>query len=26
MAVGRTIADLVAINGSVDFILPDVDR
>lgn len=26
MAVGRTIADLIAINGSVDFILPDVDR
>ncbi len=26
MAVGGTIADLIAINGSVDFILPDVDR
>lgn len=26
MAVGGTIADLIAINGSVDYILPDVDR
>lgn len=26
MAVGGTIADLVAINGSMDYILPDVDR
>jgi len=26
MSVGRTIADLAAIIGSVDFIMPDVDR
>jgi NADH-quinone oxidoreductase subunit B/C/D len=26
MAVGETIADLIAIVGSVDYILPDIDR
>jgi NADH:ubiquinone oxidoreductase subunit D len=26
MAVGETIADLIAIIGSVDYILPDIDR
>ena len=26
MAVGETIADLIAIAGSVDYILPDIDR
>jgi NADH-quinone oxidoreductase subunit B/C/D len=26
MAVGGTIADLIAINGSMDYILPDIDR
>jgi NADH-quinone oxidoreductase subunit B/C/D len=26
MAVGATIADLIAIIGSVDYILPDIDR
>jgi NADH-quinone oxidoreductase subunit B/C/D len=26
MAVGRSVADLVAILGSLDYILPDLDR
>ena len=26
MAVGESIADLIAIIGSVDYILPDIDR
>jgi NADH-quinone oxidoreductase subunit B/C/D len=26
MAAGETIADLIAIIGSVDYILPDIDR
>jgi len=26
MAVGGTISDLVAIAGSIDYILPDIDR
>jgi NADH-quinone oxidoreductase subunit B/C/D len=26
MAVGRSIPDLVAIIGSIDYILPDIDR
>jgi NADH-quinone oxidoreductase subunit B/C/D len=26
MAVGETIADLIAIVGSIDYILPDIDR
>jgi NADH:ubiquinone oxidoreductase subunit D len=26
MAVGETIADLIAIIGSVDYIMPDIDR
>jgi NADH-quinone oxidoreductase subunit B/C/D len=26
MALGETIADLIAIIGSVDYILPDIDR
>jgi NADH-quinone oxidoreductase subunit B/C/D len=26
LAVGGTIADLIAINGSMDYILPDIDR
>jgi NADH-quinone oxidoreductase subunit B/C/D len=26
MAVGRTVADLVAILGSLDYVLPDIDR
>jgi len=26
LAVGETIADLIAIIGSVDYILPDIDR
>jgi NADH-quinone oxidoreductase subunit B/C/D len=26
MAVGESIADLIAIIGSIDYILPDIDR
>jgi NADH-quinone oxidoreductase subunit B/C/D len=26
MAIGESIADLIAIIGSVDYILPDIDR
>jgi NADH-quinone oxidoreductase subunit B/C/D len=26
MAVGETIADLIAIIGSFDYIMPDIDR
>jgi NADH-quinone oxidoreductase subunit B/C/D len=26
LSVGETIADLIAIVGSVDYILPDIDR
>jgi NADH:ubiquinone oxidoreductase subunit D len=26
MAVGQTVADLIAIIGSVDYVMPDTDR